>query len=47
MEQWGRSREIEALAVSDPQDPQQSEILVVRDALGDDRGADSLREADE
>src|SRR5439155_7791354 len=42
MQQWGRSGEVEALAVGDSQGPQQGQLLVAGDALGDDRGADPL-----
>src|SRR6187200_277044 len=45
MEQCGGSGKVEPLAVGDSQGPQKGEILVARDPLGDDRGADSLSEA--
>src|SRR5207253_2109988 len=47
MQKRGRPSEIEALAVGDSQGAQEGEILVARDALGDDRGADSFGETDE
>src|SRR6266545_1232903 len=47
VKQLGRPRQVEPLAVVHPEGPQQVEILVARDSLGRNRGADAVGESDE